>query len=94
MLNLKTLEDLFYCIDVLTRVKFSIKENEQSIVNEIDTLLDTFISLSEKLNSNSAEDVKPASAGNITEDNVKPASSDDITDIFTGEAIQFKGSNQ
>lgn len=79
LLDLNKLEDLFYCIDVLTRAKFAITESDKFIINQIDTILDTFMNLSEKITSEN--------------DNSNYSSSDDIIDIFTGERIKIKKSD-
>ena len=79
MLDFEKLEDLFFCIDVLTKVKFSIGENDNFLIKDIDSMLEKFISLSETFTSEN--------------DNSANIQSNDIIDIFTGETIRMKKSD-
>ena len=97
MLNFNKLEDRFFCIDVLTRVKFSIKSSETELVADIDRIIVSLTDISENPPTDNIE-IRPQveskeiinndtnTIENDTNDTVDD-NDDSIIDLLTGEKI-------
>lgn len=74
ILDFSKLEDQFFCIDVLTRARFSIKNGDTELIADIDKILASFTAIAHK---------PPAQS-------VRNTSVDDqeIVDLLTGEKIR------
>ncbi len=86
-------EDLFQCIDALTRASAALSTIDMDLAHEMTKIIDALARLAEM---NEAADAKPTASGSVLDDllgsptkakQTRPAAEDEIIDVLTGKKI-------
>lgn len=91
LLDLSKMEDLFFCIEVLTKARFSLGAKEEELVRDLDRVITCLTYSSQKKVSGSQDENRSGNA--ITTGRPEsPKHYDTIVDIFSGEVLyNYKG---
>jgi len=89
-LDLNKIEDLFFCIDVLTRVRLKVKESEPFLAEDVERIIQSMVAMSDPDEKKVPQALcRPAekTIDHAEQEGVRVGSEDQIVDLFTGDVI-------